>query len=134
MNKKAIITAALPAAAVILEALPYGAVLNFAPGPGETIRETFSYFSLIPFGYANFGPFLTALFTCITLLISVINIFACKSKLRKVAAVFSAAAFVTSLMPLMFGLSYYTLIGGAISAILAAEFCVTAFVRYENRH
>lgn len=133
MNKKAIIAAALPAAAVILEALPYGAVLNFAPGPGETIRQTFSYFSLIPFGYANFGPFLTALFTCIILLLSVINIFAGSSKLDKVAAVFSAAAFITSLMPLMFGFNYFTFIGGVISAILATEFCITAFVRRRDK-
>lgn len=129
MNKKAIITAALPAAAVILEALPYGAVLNFAPGPGETLRQTFSYFSLIPFGYANFGPFLTALFTCIILIISIINIFADSRKMRKVTAVFSAAAFCTSLMPLMFGVNYFTVIGGVISAILAAEFCITAFAK-----
>ena len=133
MNKKAIITAALPAAAVILEALPYGAVLNFAPGPGETIRQTFSYFSLIPFGYANFGPFLTALFTCIILLLSVINIFADSRKLCKIAAVFSAVAFLTSLMPLMFGFNYFTFIGGLISAILATEFCITAFVRRRDK-
>lgn len=134
MNKKAILAAALPAAAVILEALPFGAVLNFAPAPGETLRQTFSYFSLIPFGYANFGPFLTALFTCIILLISIINIFADNRKLRKVAAVFSAAAFVTSLMPLMFGLDYFTLIGGLISAILAAEFCITAFLGHKSNN
>jgi len=128
MTKKTVITAALPAAAIILEALPFGAVLNFSSGPGEIIRETFSYFSLIPFGYANFGPFMTALFSCIILIISAINIFANSRKLRKVTAVFSAAAFITSLMPLMFGLDYFTLIGGAISALLAAEFCITAFV------
>ena len=35
------------AASIILEALPYGAVCNFAT-PEETIRQTFSYFSLTP--------------------------------------------------------------------------------------
>lgn len=133
MNKKAIITTALPAAllpaaAVILEALPYGAVLNFAPGPGETIRQTFSYFSLIPFGYANFGPFMTAALTCVILLLAVINIFADNRRLCKTTAVFSAVAFIISLMPLMFGLDYFTVIGAAISAILAAEFFLAAFI------
>ena len=47
---------------IVLEALPYGAVCNFAT-PEKTIRQTFSYFSLTPFGYANFGPFITACLT-----------------------------------------------------------------------
>ena len=54
----------LPIITLILEILPYGAVCNFAPSPTERIRKTFSYFDLIPFGYANFAPFLTAIITC----------------------------------------------------------------------
>ena len=45
-----------PALTIVLEALPLGAVCTFAPSPTERVRETFSYFSLIPFGYANFAP------------------------------------------------------------------------------
>ena len=54
---------------ILLEILPFGAVLNFATDSGETIRETFSYFSLVPFGYANFGPFLTSLLSSALLLL-----------------------------------------------------------------
>ncbi len=45
----------LPVLTILLEALPLGAVCIFAPSPTERITETFSYFSLIPFGYANFS-------------------------------------------------------------------------------
>ena len=47
----------LPLVALILELLPNGVVLNFANPDGEPWRRTYSYFSLTPFGYANFGPF-----------------------------------------------------------------------------
>jgi hypothetical protein len=49
-----------PLAAVILELLPYGVVLRFGQPDGEPIRQTFSYFSLIPYGYAAFSPLITA--------------------------------------------------------------------------
>ena len=52
-----------PALTIVLEALPMGAVCTFAISPTERVRETFSYFSLIPFGYANFAPLITAIFT-----------------------------------------------------------------------
>lgn len=59
-----------PALTIVLEALPLGAVCTFAPSPTERVRETFSYFSLIPFGYANFAPLITAILTVVILLLS----------------------------------------------------------------
>ena len=38
---------------IVLEALPLGAVCTFAPSPTERVRETFSYFSLIPVSYTH---------------------------------------------------------------------------------
>ena len=64
MKKKWCLLFIFPLAALILELLPYGAVLRFArPDGAEPFRQTFSYFNLTPFGYANFGPFLTAVLT-----------------------------------------------------------------------
>ena len=54
-----------PALTIVLEALPMGAVCTFAISPTERVRETFSYFSLIPFGYANFAPLITAILTVV---------------------------------------------------------------------
>ena len=64
----------LPIITIVLEILPYGAVLVFAPSPTDRVRETFSYFSLTPFGYANFAPFITAMLTCVVLLLALISI------------------------------------------------------------
>ena len=51
----------LPALTLVLEALPYGAVLQFARPAAAPLRELYSYFDLTPFGYANFAPLFTAL-------------------------------------------------------------------------
>ena len=39
-----------PVLALILEALPYGAVLQFARPAAAPLRELYSYFDLTPFG------------------------------------------------------------------------------------
>ena len=109
----------LPIITIILQILPCGAVLVFAPSPTERVRETFSYFNLTPFGYANFAPFITALLTCIILLLALISI-----KLEKMLkAVFwlSLAAAIISLLPLVFGIDYYSVVGGIITITLAIE-------------
>ena len=66
--KKRIPYLLLPLITLILEILPYGAVCNFATET-RRIRELYSYFDLTPYGYANFAPFLTALLTCIILVL-----------------------------------------------------------------
>ncbi len=126
--KKRIIIAALTVSALILEALPYGAVLNFADMDGK-IRKTFSYFDLTPFGYANFGPLLTAMVSCILLVLAVIYLFCVKNGVRKAVCVLSAIAAGCSLMPLMFGVQNFSAVGAAISAVLAAVFLLTLLHR-----
>ena len=108
-----------PLMILILELLPFGAVLNFANPEGESFRETFSYFSLTPFGYANFGPFITAILSCI-LFISVI-IYVLKGKLKKFSIILGIIACATSLSPLLFGLQYYSVIAGFITFLLGLE-------------
>ena len=53
-----------PALTIVLEALPLGAVCTFAPSPTERVRETFSYFSLIPFGYAIYSTYYSHTYCC----------------------------------------------------------------------
>ena len=108
-----------PLIVLILELLPFGAVLNFANPEGEPFRETFSYFSLTPFGYANFGPFITAILSCI-LLVSVI-IYILKGKLKKFVIILGILACAVSLSPLLFGLQYYSVIAGCITFFLGLE-------------
>ena len=109
----------LPIITMILQMLPCGAVLVFAPSPTERVRETFSYFNLTPFGYANFAPFITALLTCIILLLALISIKL--EKMRKAVFWLSLAAAIISLLPLVFGIDYYSVVGGIITITLAIE-------------
>lgn len=120
-------------ASIILEALPYGAVCNFAT-PEETIRQTFSYFSLTPYGYANFGPFITAVLTCILLLMSVLLFTKFSSKINKIATVISGISVVTSFMPLIFGLNYYSVVGGIISALMTIQFIITIIIKKRDNN
>ena len=70
--KKRFLYLILPIITLILEALPYGAVCVFASSPTERLRETFSYFDLTPFGYANFAPLFTAIITCLIFILLMI--------------------------------------------------------------
>ena len=109
----------LPIITIILQILPCGAVLVFAPSPTERVRETFSYFNLTPFGYANFAPFITALLTCIIFLLALISIKL--EKMRKAVFWLSLATAIISLLPLVFGIDYYSVVGGIITITLAIE-------------
>lgn len=122
--KKKIITLALLLSALVLEILPYGAVLNFANPEGESWRKTYSYFSLTPYGYANFGPFITALLTCVLLVIIILSILL-KKDWSKSVSIISAIATLTSLAPLMFGFSNFSLVGAMISACILATFVIS---------
>ena len=122
--KKKMITLALLLSALILETLPYGAVCNFANPDGEPWRKTYSYFSMIPYGYGDFGPLITAILTCILLVIIILSILLKKDWSRSISII-SAIATLTSLAPLMFGFSNFSLVGAMISACILATFVIS---------
>ena len=107
---------------LILELLPYGAVLNFADPERAPWRETFSYFSLTPFGFANFGPFITAILTCVMLVLALVYLIKPIPKVLVTWKVVAVIAIAASIAPLIFGLSCYSVIGGLISVLLVAEY------------
>lgn len=119
MKYKKYLCLAIMAAVVILELLPYGAVLSFANPEGEPFRETYAYFSLTPFGYANFAPFITALLSVVILLHIIVAIAAKAPGQWKAIGMEGAAATLLSFAPLLFGPAYYTLIALVISVLLA---------------
>ncbi len=131
MKIKRCLFVVLPLVALVLELLPNGAVLNFANSDGEPWRRTYSYFSLTPYGYANFGPFITAILTCDLLVLVAIYLFKPRKGLN--TAILSVSGFATaaSLMPLMFGFDYMTMIGCVIAVLLAGTF-LCGFIK-ENR-
>ncbi len=112
------------AAALILELLPLGAVLIFAPGSGETIKQTFSYFDLTVMGYANFAPIITGVLTAAVIVLGIAALFRFqKAEIVKIAVlVCSVIAVLSSLAPLLFfGYEYMTFAGYIISAMMAVS-------------
>lgn len=113
--------------AFILELLPYGAVLQFAVAPeegGGTLRRTFSYFDLTPFGYANFPPFLTASLTVLLLALCLVLIIGKgeHTGLRRALFIGNAVALVLSLLPLLFsGFYLFSVTGGDPSIFVEAR-------------
>ena len=107
----------LPALTIVLEVLPLGAVCIFATSPTERVKETFSY--LTPFGYANFAPLITATLTVAIFLLSLFSLK--KNSVLKALFVLSIITVVVSLLPLMYGLNYYTLVGAFITVTLLIE-------------
>jgi len=136
--KKANITSAIVTLVIIvLESLPYGAVLNFgepnSDGSIGFIRKTYSYFSLTPGGYANFAPFLTAVLSCALMFVIVISIFMEKNALKNASRILSILALLTSLMPLLLGVWYYSVCGLAISILLTGEIILHWVIGREGR-
>ena len=118
-NMKKVCLAVLPALTIVLELLPLGAVCIFATSPTERVKETFSYFSLTPFGYANFAPLITAILTVVILLLSLISLK--KDSVFNALFVLSIITAIISLMPLMYGLNNYSLVGALITIALVTE-------------
>ena len=74
-NMKENLLSGFSALTIVLELLPCGTVFCiFATSPTERVKETFSYFSLTPFGYANFAPLITATLTVAIFLLSLFSL------------------------------------------------------------
>lgn len=126
MKKNRFLFLILPIITLFLELLPYGAVLNFMiPAEGSVsigcFRETYSYFSLMPFGYANFAPLFTAVLTCIILVLLVIYCFIGKDRMLRAIKVLLYICALFSLGPLVLGIRYFSVVGALITATLIAE-------------
>ena len=119
---------------IILEILPFGAVLNFMndpAAPSPYTRETYSYFCLTPFGYANFGPFLCAVLSVVLLVLHVVCT-AVKAKKGAYSAsiALNLFALLFSVTPiLMFGSGYFSAIGLVISALIAILCLITYHIQ-----
>ncbi|MBE6678032.1 MAG: hypothetical protein E7597_04470 [Ruminococcaceae bacterium] len=128
--KKKYLMLILTVAALILELLPYGAVLSFANPEGESFRRTFSYFSLTPFGYASFGPLLTALMTSALLVLSTVYCFKSTVKMLKIIKIVAFLGVIFSISPFFMGARYFSLTGVLISVCLLA-LCLTTSIKEE---
>ena len=119
--KKRLLYLILPIVTLILEILPYGAVCVFAPSPTERVKETFSYFDLTPFGYANFAPLFTGIITCIILLLLGIYCITGKTRLAIMAKNILYVCTVFSLGPVVLGFHFLSVVGVLITLCLIGE-------------
>lgn len=97
---------ALQGIALILEILPIGTVMVFATSPTKQTIEVYSYFSLLPVGYANFTPLLTGILTILIILLGAIALFKFDNaaSLKKAMFVCSVISLLLSIVPLfLFG-------------------------------
>ena len=125
MRKKTMLII-MPLVLIIPESLPYGAVLNFGfeqpNGQIGSLRQTTSYFDLLPFGYANWGPLLTAILSCVILVVTICYVVRPADKLKRNIFCLMMLAFVTSIFPLlMLGIKYYSFLGLCISMGILLE-------------
>ena len=130
--KKRFLYLILPLITLILEILPYGAVLNYAlPATDGSIghfRDLYSYFDLTPFGYANFAPLITAVISCLVFVLVMIYFITGNARVAVKAKNILYVAAVISLGPLIFGIRYFSLVGGCITITLIAELLLLQFV------
>lgn len=132
--KKRFLSIILPVITMILEILPYGAVCVFAPSPTQRLRETYSYFDPIPFGYANFAPMITGIISCIILLLVVVYCITGKLTWAVKAKHLLYVAAVFSLGPLVYGISFFSLVGALITVSIIAELLLLRAVTKAEPH
>ena len=120
---------ALQGIALILEILPIGTVMVFATSPTKQTIEVYSYFSLLPVGYANFTPLLTGILTILIILLGAIALFKFDNaaSLRKAMFVCSVISLLLSIVPLfLFGTVGMTAASYAVSCAILLSICYLA--------
>lgn len=125
--------------ALVFEMFPDALMLPFASGPNHWVTKTFSYFSLTPFGYAEFFPVLTGVLTIIIIALSAINLIQARKaalKLQNADFICAIIAFVFSILHLLkYGAAYMSFPSYAISALILISTALQAVAnrRIENK-
>ena len=118
VKRKRIELLLIPLAALVLEVLPIGVRAAFAPSPEKRVFVRYPWFHTLPFGYGIFGPFIASLLTLCLLLAA---LFTWKQEKRAAVPILASAALLAGLSPLFYVPDSFTIWGGLICALLAAE-------------
>ena len=116
--------------AIVLECLPNGVEMHFMAAPYEDVPyyvTMASYYSLLPFGYANFAPLLT--FICTVLLVLCAVFWLIRNTQKTKICVLSVSWIATVLSVIASVFSYGTAISIGIVALLVASALLTTCVR-----
>ena len=122
MKIKKLLLSFLAMMALIFELLPNGVVLRFMNPEGEPWVRTYSYFSLAPYGYANFGPLIAAVLTCVLIVLIAVGWFKYSRGLNMSIMCISGIATLSSLSPVLHGFEYVTAIAIVVTMLFAAIF------------
>ena len=120
---------ALQGVALVLEMLPIGAVMVFATSSTERTIEVYSYFSMLPVGYANFAPLLTGILTILIILLGVFALFRFDkaASIRRTIFVCSIISLLFSIVPVfLFGTVGMTAASYAVSCVILLSNCLQA--------
>ena len=133
-----IATAVCLGAALILELLPWGAVLRFGrlaeDGTIGTFRETYSYFSLMPLGYGNLFPMLTGILTAVLLLLALLQLRWQSGRRGNALFVLDILAAVLSAAPwAVFGADYISGAGVGVTACLLLAAAALSLANREGK-
>ena len=125
----------LQCVALVLEILPISSVMVFAPSPDERVTRIYSYFSLLPVGYAMVTPMLTGILTIVIIVLGVIAVFKFdkSSKLRKAIFICSVISFLFSIIPLfLFGMVGMTVASYVVSGAILLSICLQGVANRKN--
>ena len=132
-RRRTFVLLAIAVTILILELLPYGAVLEFAHmSPDLTLsyyEQHFSYFDPMVYGHGHFGPLLTVVLTCILAVFAVVAVFLEGRAVRIALRVASLLTLLFSLTPMLTGC--YSPVGMAISALLLVT-CIISLKKEET--
>lgn len=132
-RKRSFFLLAIAVMILILEIIPYGAILEFAHmSPELTLgyyEQHFSYFDPMVYGHGHFGPLITAVLTCMFAVVTVIAVFFENRAVRIALRVVSVLTLLFSLTPMLTGC--YSPVGMAISALLLVT-CIISLKKEET--
>ncbi len=74
MKNKNIISICCMLIAIILMATPFGVAMTFSPSPTKRVTRYYSYFNMMPFGYGNWFPAITAFLSIAVFLLLLVGI------------------------------------------------------------
>jgi hypothetical protein len=101
------------------EIIPGSAVLIFASGPGDQFVEYISCFDLTLVGYANAAPFLAAILTALSTILSLLILIGMGQKCKNTAYIITILAAIFMVFPaIFFGISYFPPMALAITFYL----------------
>lgn len=129
MLKKLFLLAPFVIMAIAAEASPYGVVMRWGMPDGVARITTCSYFSLLPFGYAHFTPLLTAVLSCISMVL--IAAYIISGKAGKAALITCGAAAVLSIIPIFMGT--YNAVTMIVAALLFFQTMLVALNIRKNK-